>query len=161
MSPHMTVTIHTRKPIVKIRAVDLRAFPVWEFTLDEEGLTGHDETWVRPVGSPIVRRGVYSQIVATDFQTATGRKLQGFMTVSTANGTVDVQPGAVVGRFGYSVLPTISRALATHRRYSWSLAKRDRLLSALKAKENEVFPLRYQLRVSIRGENERRAGLLK
>jgi len=41
--------LNTRKPVVEIALQDLMQFPVWEFAIDEEGIEGQDETWIRPV----------------------------------------------------------------------------------------------------------------
>lgn len=157
----MPPTLKTRKPVVKLTASDLRAFPVWEYAIDEEGDGEQDETWVRPVACGFVRRDEYSQIVATDFTTSAGRKLQGFMDVTTAKGPVEITPGVVVGSVGYIVLPTLSRKLAVARKYDWSLRDRDRLCHALAQPEAEVFPLRYSLRVLVRGEEAARVGVIR
>jgi hypothetical protein len=148
-------------PVVKLTAGDFRAFPIWEYAIDEEGTGEQDETWVRPVDRPAIPKGAYSQIVASDFATSTGRRLQGFMVVTTAKGQVKVDPGAVVGRIGYRVLPRLSRKLAVRRRAPWVVEDRVRLLSALDQSEAQVFPLRYSLRVPVRGEGALREGVLR
>lgn len=157
----MSPTHKTRKPVVKLTATDLRIFPVWEYSNGEEGEGEQDETWVRPVPCTAIAKGAYSQIVACDFATPAGRDLQGFMIVTTARGEVEIAAGAVVGRVGYRVLPTVARKLAAARKYEWSLCERDRLCQALGVREPDVFPLRYSLRVLIRGERETRAGVLR
>lgn len=154
-------TLKTRKPVVKLTSGDLRAFPIWEFAIDEVGTGEQDETWVRPVDRPAIPKGAYSQIVAAEFSTAAGRRLEGFMIVTTANGQVEVDPGAVVGSIGYRVIPRLSRRLAVRRRAPWVVEDRERLLSALDQSEYDVFPLRYLLRVPVRGEREPREGVLR
>lgn len=146
---------------MKLTGTDFRIFPVWEYALDEEGEGEQDETWVRPVDCAAVRKGAYSQIVASDFATPAGRKLQGFMIVTTAHGQVEIDAGAVVGSVGYRVLPHLSRKLAVRRKAPWVVEARDRLLSAVGQPEADVFPLRYSLRVPIRGERGTREGVLK
>jgi hypothetical protein len=154
----MPATLKTRKPVVKLTAGDFRAFPVWEFAIDEEGIGKQDETWVRPINSAAIRKGAYSQLVASDFATHSGRNLQGFMVVSTADGKIEISAGGIVGRMGLRVLPALSRKLAVRRKTPWDIEVRDRLLLALRQTEEEVFPLRYSLRVPIRGEKEPRKG---
>jgi len=154
-------TIKTRKPVVQLTATDFRTFPVWEFAIDEEGRGRQDETWVRPVDYEVIRKGAYSQIVATDFVTRAGRTLQGFMVVTTAAVPVEINPGAIVGAIGYRVLPAMSRKMATRRKFDWSICERDSLLEALRESEENVFPLKFALRVSIRGEPQVRRGTLK
>ena len=155
----MPATLKTRKPVVKITASDLRTFPVWEYAIDEEGEGEQDETWVRPVDCTAIRKGEYSQIVGSDFTTLTGRRLQGFMDITTARGQVKISPGAVVGSIGYLVLPSVSRKLAVARKYDWSVRERDRLCLALGVPEAEVFPLRYLLRIPVRGEVSSRGSI--
>ena len=157
----MSATLKTRKPVVKLTVGDFHAFPVWEYAIDEEGEGEQDETWVRPVDTAAIRKGAYSQIVASDFATAGGRRLQGFMIVTTADGEVEVDAGAIVGSIGYRVLPHLSRKLAVRRNAPWVVEARDRLLLALGQHEADVFPLRYTLRAAIRGEKERRVGALR
>ncbi len=110
----MQVTLKTRKPVDKLTVGDLVAFPIWEFASDEEDVEGQDETWVRPVGRKQVPAGAYSQLVASDFTTASGVKLQGFMTVTTAN-KIEVSAGALVAEGFYCVLPNVSEGVASVR----------------------------------------------
>ena len=131
------------------------------FDEEGEGEQGGDETWVRPVAGVAIRKGKYSQIVAADFTTPAGRKLQGFMDVTTAGGQVDISAGAVVGSVGYIVLPTVSRKLAVKHSYDWSLRERDKLCQVLGVLEGDVFPLRYSLRVPVCGEASARVGVLQ
>lgn len=153
-------TLKTRKPVVDLKVSDLRVFPIWEFALDEEGETVQDETWVRPVSARIVPNGAYSQIAATDFCTAAGRKLQGFMIVTTANGQIEIRPGAVMGRIRYRALPCLSRKMAVRKKATWDVGLRDKLLAALGSHERDLFPLQYRLRVPIGGERSLRTGQL-
>lgn len=147
--------------MVKLTAGDFHAFPIWEYAIDEEGTGMQDETWVRPVDCAAIPKDAYSQIVASDFATPAGKRLQGFMIVTTANGPVEIDAGAVVGRIGYRVLPRISRKLAVKRKASWIVEARDRLLASLRQREGDVFPLRYSLRVPVRGERAVREGVLR
>ena len=154
-------TIKIRKPVAKLTASDLKTFSVWEYAIDEEGVQGQDETWVRPVNCVRIRKGLFSQIVACDFMTARGRKLQGFMVVSTAEDKVEILPGVIVGRIGYRTIPSVSRKLAIARKYDWSLRERDKLLTSLRSQECEVFPLTYALRIPIGRENASRSGTIR
>jgi hypothetical protein len=156
----MAATLKTRKPVNKLTVTDLLTFPVWEFATDEEGVEGQDETWVRPVRSNRVPPDAYSQLVASDFTTAGGRKLQGFMTVSTAEG-VEVTPGAVVSEGVYRVLPDMPETRARKEGFSWVIQARNDLLKALGSSAARVFPIAYTLRVCIRGEKTPRSGVVE
>src|ERR1039458_7061739 len=146
-----------RKAVDKLTVADLVAFPIWEFAIDEEGVEGQDETWVRPVKRKHVPSEAYSQLVAADFRTAKGEQLQGFMMVTTA-GNIKVRPGGVVGRGIYLVLPDMSEERARKDGLHWVMRFREDLLKRLRSSEEEVFPISYTLRVLIRGENALRSG---
>src|SRR2546421_7494357 len=96
----MGVTLETRKPIDHLTTSDLSTFPVWEFALDEEGIEGRDETWVRPLNTQIVPKGQYSLTVAADFKAACGRTYSGFVGVTTApirtNDPVTIMDGVIL-----------------------------------------------------------------
>ena len=156
----MPATLKTRKPVNELTVEDLHAFPIWEFATDEEGVEGQDETWVRPVRRSQVPLEAYSQLVAADFTTARGLKLQGFMPVSTAEG-IEISPGAVVGEGGYHVLPSMSEERAREEGLSWAVESRKEVVEALGGSAAGLFPIAYQLRVGIRGEKAARAGVVE
>ena len=157
----MTITLATRKPVNALGAADFRAFPVWEYAIDEEGRSGQDETWVRLVAQPQVRKGAYSQLVAAGFLTPSDQRLGGFVVVTTAEVPAELIPGAVLGDFGYQVLPALSRQAAQERDLTWCNHARDSLLEAMGLPEPQVFPLRYTLRAIIRGEKAARTGVVE
>jgi len=156
----MPATLKTRKPVNELTIEDLRTFPIWEFASDEEGVEGQDETWVRPVRRNQVAMGAYSQLVSTDFSTAGGAWLQGFMTVTTAEG-IEVSPGAVVGEGVYHVLPSLTEERAREEGLSWAIETRKEVVEALGGSAAGVFPIAYKLRVGIRGEKAPRSGVVE
>ncbi len=156
----MTPTLDTRKPVVKLTIKDFLCFPVWEYAIDEVGVGVQDETWVRPVVCRFIGKRAYA-IVASDFTARAGQKLQGFMIVSTLASEPEIRAGAVLGRIGYFVLPSLSRKLAAARKAHWVLREREALLDGLHLSDDEVFPMRYVIRVLIRGEKQLREGALK
>lgn len=83
------------------------------------------------------------------------------MIVTTAAVHIEVGAGAVVGSVGYKNLPHLSRKMAVRRKAIWDIEARDSLISALACSEADVFPLRYTLRVAIRGERQLRAGVVR
>jgi hypothetical protein len=157
----MSTTLSRRKPVSKLKITDFRDFPVWEYAIDEEGKPGQDETWVRPVNHQLVRKGVYSQIVAASFTTASGRSLRGFMIVNTAEGKIEILPGVILGRVGYQPMPTMSRKFAARRHFDWAIQMRNQLVRRLGEAESKVFPIRYSLLVPFRGEKNLRKGTIK
>ena len=156
----MQVTLKTRKPVDKLTVGDLVAFPIWEFASDEEDVEGQDETWVRPVGRKQVPAGAYSQLVASDFTTASGVKLQGFMTVTTAN-KIEVSAGALVAEGFYCVLPNVSEDRAQEEGLDRAIKSREDIREALDGSGAIVFPIAYTLRVRIRGETLVRSGVVE
>jgi hypothetical protein len=137
----MQVTLDTRKPITDLTVNDLSAFPVWEFATDEEGVEGRDETWVRPIDTRVVPARRYSLQVAADLRTASGQTYSGFVIVSTARGTVEIDTGVILHRGEYLLLD-----------YT------DELLAQLGIAEADLFPISYTLRVPIEGEDVCRTG---
>lgn len=156
----MPITRKTRKPVQKLQPADFTSFPIWEFASDEEGGEGQDETWVRPVDRAQVPPKAYSQLVGADFKTPRGRKLVGFMDVTTARSEIEIRPGSIVRRGLYQCLPTLSREQAVAERREWALRDREDLSRALGLTEAEVFPLTYVLRARIRGEKTYRSGIV-
>lgn len=52
------------KPFAEITLEDILEHPIWEYALDEEGVEGQDESWVRPiVDSTNVTEEIYSPII--------------------------------------------------------------------------------------------------
>ena len=143
----MKATLSTRKPVIKLAATDLRAFPIWEFAIDEESHPDQDETWVRPVQAEAVPAGAYSQIVAASFASPpSSSTFVGFMMVSTDERPPDLSPGAVLFRRGYHVIPSPQEA-----------PERAAFAGLL----GVTFPLSYRLLVPLAGEARLREGTIQ
>ena len=134
----MPATTKTRKPVNELSVGDLQTFPIWEFVTDEEGVEGQDETWVRPVRGSQIPMGAYSQLVAADFVTAGGVQLQGFMTVTTAEG-IEITPGSLVGEGLYQVLPVTVEEQAWKEARNWAVQSCKQVLEALGRPGTSVF----------------------
>ncbi|MBN1663758.1 MAG: hypothetical protein JW943_09175 [Deltaproteobacteria bacterium] len=70
-----------RKQVYELTTCDLDQFPVWEFTLDEEGEEDQDEATVKPrkFGEPVSpQEGMF--IVKASFTLANGKKFTGYLT---------------------------------------------------------------------------------
>lgn len=156
----MAATLKTRKPVDQLKPSDFDVFPMWEFASDEEGDDDQDETWVRPVKGSAVRRGEYSQLVATDFTTKSGTKFSGYMTVTTADDPAEISIGALVGEKEYAVLPSVSRKEAARQQISWAITARDAVVKIFRASESDVFPISFRLRIPIHGEKAPRSGTI-
>jgi hypothetical protein len=151
----MAATIATRKPIDQITVADLVEFPIWEFCLDEEGVEGMDETWVRPLAAAAVPNGAYSLSVAAEFETASGLRVNGLVGVTTTAGEVEISEAVLLFDGKYLFVPGKHDmridALQEHdEKLRWAIA--DALGTS------PVFPLRYRLSVPIEGEASYREG---
>jgi hypothetical protein len=135
------MSLETRKAITDLMPADLDAFPVWEFALDEEEVEGQDETWIRPVNAPVVPMNRYSLPVATEFRAVCGQIYPGFCIVTTAGREVEIDAGVIL--HGPDYLPADDR---------------EELLERTGLAEAELFPITYQLRVPIEGEQLCRSG---
>lgn len=144
---------------MNLTVADLIRHPIWTF-VDELTSPEMDETWVVPLPAKVVPRNRYSLNVRARFLAAGGRVLDGFMDVATARRKVEISPGAVVGPFGYCILPTVPRAVAVRKKLDWSLAVRERLCKAVRLPETELFPMYFLLCNSIAGEDFLRGGLV-
>jgi hypothetical protein len=148
----MAATFATRKPIDQITVPDLVDFPIWEFCLDEEGVEGMDETWVRPLAAAAVPNGAYSLSVAAAFETASGVRVNGLIGVTTAEGEVEI---------AYPVLLFDGKYLVVPSQQATQINAADERLRAAVADAlgtSPVFPLRYRLSVLIEGEASHREG---
>jgi hypothetical protein len=151
----MAATIATRKPIDQITVPDLVDFPIWEFCLDEEGVEGMDETWVRPLAVAAVPNGAYSLSVAAEFETASGLRVGGLIGVTTIAGEVEISQAVLLFGGKYLFVPD------KHDMPINALQEHDETLRAAIADAlgtSPVFPLRYRLSVLIEGEASHREG---
>ena len=146
------VTLNTRKPVDQLNLEDFIAFPVWEYAIDEEGVEGQDETWVRPVDSAMVPKRSYT-LVAADFTAARGKHFTGSVTVSTLDGPPEVCQGVIIHDHENLF---ISNAEAFKFDES-----REHLLAALGLTEAEMFPLSYRLRVPVASRAKFAGGVLQ
>jgi hypothetical protein len=145
----MTATIATRKPIDQITVEDLVDFPIWEFCLDEEGVEGMDETWVRPLAAAAVPNEYYALSVAAEFETASGLRVNGLIGVTTIAGEVEI---------AYPVLLFDGKYLFVPSQHDNDEKLRRAITDALGP--SPVFPLRYRLGVPIEGEASYREGIV-
>jgi len=148
----------TRKPIENLTAQDLEKCPIWEFAIDEEGVLGQDERWIRPTSKVVVPKKAYSQIVASDFLLTNGNNIFGFMIITTAKTNYEITPGAILLKNGY--FPIASTVDLGVRNEPWFKKDRRLLCAAVGAEERAVFPIKYALRVLIAGEIAFRVGNL-
>ena len=151
----MAATIATRKPIDQITVADLVDFPIWEFCLDEEGVEGMDETWVRPLAAAAVPNGAYSLSVAAEFETASGLRVDGLVGVTTIAGEVEIAQAVLLFGGKYLFVPDNQDTRLD------ALGKADEKFRAAVADAlgtPPVFPLRYRLSVLIEGEASHREG---
>ena len=148
----MAATLATRKPIDQITVADLVDFPIWEFCLDEEGVEGMDETWVRPLAAAAVPNGAYSLSVAAEFETASGLRVNGLVGVTTTAGEVEI---------AYPVLLFDGKYLFVPSQHDMQIGPDDEKLRRAVVDAlgpSPVFPLRYRLSVPIEGEASHREG---
>jgi hypothetical protein len=132
----MPPTITTRKPVDEITAVDLEAFPVWEFAIDEEDAEEErDETWVKPVPTSNVPANSSSLSIAAAVRLASGQVYPAVMFCDT-HGGFDVA--------AIALLTTEGRVLFSQ---GDSAAETRRNLKRLGLSHQNVFPLDYCTRV--------------
>lgn len=145
----MNPSLRTRKPVDELQPEDLDAFPIWEFSLDEEGVDEQDETWVRPVPRNVIGHDQYSLTVAANFITASGGEILGAVGVTTADGF----------EFGHGVLLYTGRYIfVPSAEFPGAKKERKAVAMALGMQLKQVFPLKFTLRALVEGETVFRQG---
>ena len=140
----MAITLKTRKSIGDLTAADFKAFPIWEWCLDEEEREGQDETFVRPVRARVVHLDPTEQRhVAADFVTADGRHFEGYVTLDSEG----ADTGSLFGEKDSFHIP-----------YEWEKSERKKFVKALGSTERKVYPLKYRLRAPFSGERQSYSG---
>jgi hypothetical protein len=92
-------------------------------------------------------------LVAATFTTAAGKKLNGFMIVTTADKKVDIDQPTVLGRLGFRSIPVKSKDAR-------GIQERREFLKAIGQPESKVFPITYTFKVLIEGEKTARQGTI-
>ena len=144
----MAITLASRKPVNQLKLDDLEAFPIWEYAIDEEGVRGQDETWVRPVGSTFVPKRLGCFFVAAQFWTNDDQDLFGAAEVYTNDG-FEVT-GAIL-LFGDKYIPISVGGLAEEQ---------EHIARQLSSASAAVFPLRFRLKSLLHRELFLRGGAL-
>ncbi len=144
------ITVKTRKPVNHLRPADFSLFPIWEYALDEEGVDGQDETWVRPLDAKTIRMGLWSLSAVAKFELPIGIKIPGFMGVTTAK-VVDIEGAVLLPRRKYVCIHTNKNNSKSRR------AAADALGLHVKA----VFPMIFTLGILIGRESTPRQGIIE
>jgi hypothetical protein len=134
-------TLETRKAVDSLTAPDLAAFPVWEFALDEEGVDGQDETWVKPVDTRVIPACAYSLVVSVELTPACGGTHAGVIVVTTRNSVADLSGAVLLD--GYL-----------------SLDYRDEVVAAIGGPPDLVFPIAYRSTLIIEGTDQPLLGIV-
>jgi hypothetical protein len=144
----MKLTLAARKSIGDLTAEDLRQFPVWEWTSDEEGREGQDETFVRPVRCRVLHLDPLLALhVASDFTAADGTTYEGYVSVTSD----EIDDGGLFVPQGSLWIP-----------YEWSpKSERKKFLRSLRSTEKRIYPLLYRLRVPFSGEKKPYSGVFE
>jgi hypothetical protein len=146
------------KPVDELAESDLRAFPMWEYALDEEDK--YDETYVRPLELDAVPMDSWSIQVAARYWLPSGEEFLGCVDVSTAEDPPRMLPQfIVVGNESVALpypppadaLPEIGRGIDLTR---------ENLPKAFRRPMNEVLPAKFRLLVLLEGESTYREGIV-
>jgi hypothetical protein len=137
----MAINLSTRKPLRKITREDLAAFPIWEWAIDEEDAGDRDESYVRPTSHASIPTGYFSQfIVAADAELRDGATLPAVVEVTLNEMARSFEPLSV---------------LLLDRHLDFVSVETTRLLSRY-TKVVDNYPVRWQLRVPVSGEEKLR-----
>ena len=136
-----------RKQVYDLTLDDLRAAPLWEFALDEEGEPGQDEETVKPrpeITCVDHREGLF--VVATSFTAASGSKYHGFATAHETSDASYTQPTIVAGTghvaFWYG-------SVRGNRRETELQEEMADAYRVLETSPDSFFPLAWKMDVSV------------
>jgi hypothetical protein len=134
-----------RKQVYELTLDDLSQFPIWEFKLDEDGVTGQDEATVRPFkASGPLDPADRMFVVRAAFTLADGSRMQGYITppVRGREGLGNLQPIIVTARGQVRLWCGTAAPDAKRLAQSYELLGRD---------AERVFPLRFESEVPLAG----------
>ncbi len=139
----MASTLATRKPVYKLTRDDFAAFPIWEWAINEEGLEGQDESFVRPTPLTAIPKGAFAQYgVAAQAKLRSGATFPAWAEVMVKGNKVSIQPTSVF----------------LHDRHLDMVGmETTRLLSRL-TQEVDNYPVSWVLSVPFDGEPKPRRG---
>ena len=136
-----------RKPADKITMDDLRSFPVWEYANDEEGISGRDETWMKPVlGLPVT--SLSNRVAATEVRLAGGQRFMAALSNVDLDDPSDREHFLVVGLYRSDGRQFI---LARYHDHDAQRNGPGALAAFLDLPIEEVFPISYDLSAVARG----------
>ena len=139
-----------RKQIALLTEVDLEMCPFWEFTLDEEGIEGQDETTVRPNPDWCLGNGLCA--IRTNFILNSGVKCTGYLLHDGAvKTTISYEPKDNQDKIKY-YNPTIvkgKRQIAFWNGISEPAANEVAEMKCLLQEEvKTIFPINYSVVLS-------------
>ncbi|ATC63852.1 hypothetical protein CMV30_07775 [Nibricoccus aquaticus] len=130
-------------PVEKLTEVLLRKHPVWEFCNDDEA----GETLVRPVKKlPITSAD--SRLLACELQLADGSRLFGFFGNLSLNKKDRNQHFLTLSVFVNGSIEHLAR----YHDYDFEDHGPSWLAKKLRKKEEEIFPISYDLSASVKGD---------
>lgn len=155
------LTEESRKPVDQLTLDDLSVFPAWEFCLDEEGVEGQDETWVRPFIGSTIPAEAWLQVGAR-FTLNDGVHYDGYVDVSTGSmeDLVELlgkeamsQPRAVI------IVDGRQASVPTKAAFDYD-ESREELANVLGRDFAAIFPIKYELKMLVEGEQKFQSGEL-
>ena len=155
----MKPTLKIRKPNVNLTTEDLHSFPSWEYAIDEEGVPGQDETWVKPVPRSVWSDEDPGVFLAADLMLANGAEHSGCLYAAFG----ELGPGYLlsdgeavfVEGFIKSDHPSVKGEAGSFEEQQLEAA------SQLGLKPEEMFPVNWRLKVLKQGENKPIEGIIE
>lgn len=139
----MSSSVRQGKQVYQLTLEDLARFPVWEFKLDADSASGHDESTVRPhPESGLLNPAERMFVVRAAFTLADGSKMTGYLTPPARgqDGPGILQPIIVTarGQVRFWCGTAAPEALRLEQIYAW-----------LGKDAKRVFPLRFESEVPL------------
>jgi hypothetical protein len=150
------ITSSAPKPVDELTEADLRAFPMWEYALDEEDT--YDETFVRPLELASVPLDSWSIQIAARYWLRSGAEYFGCADVSLAADPQRILPQFIVVGGKSVALPYPPAADAIPDVDLGIDLARHNLPKALGLPIEDILPAKFQLLVLVEGEVTLRVG---
>jgi hypothetical protein len=134
----MKTSVDTHKPVENVNAEDLELFPVWQF-LPDDGIEkdDEDETWVKPVASPVIPANTAALCISAAARLPCGMVYPAILLGETCSQLVVS---------GVALLTTLGQVLFHE---SDSPAETHRALKHLGLSQAQVLPIEFTTRAPL------------
>jgi hypothetical protein len=134
------------KPVAALTPADLASFPVWEFDIAHEALSGRDETWVVPVSSLPVD-DLSNRLIASSLRLKNGQLMPGLLGNVALNDVLSTRQFLTVSIWHGDKWFHLARYFD----HAYAIEGPTSLAALISLPVNQIFPIAYDISSSARG----------